>query len=334
MTSPALERHSYYLEAIVSAQTLADLSSIRTEYTVDTVLNDGQKWILKSRYEIREMQLKALFTAPPGKAAPAYSQDNPNPVSIVTPQQRVAASHAQDDAVTFGAPLPSATEFVTPAVANEVFPEIEIVTTNSTANDTPLTTTSQVVKTSSDSTPTPSIPVTENLQPTSWLIWSTEQKQEDIPKKRTRSSSKDRDEGTGGVWTKGTMQVTLSREVKLPIDGVQFSNNLFGITLTASTYEEAKALIEEAFADFTESTKLISKAHVDKAYAQWLEDGKKSVPAPVAPVLKPATKVTYTTNEERARAMINQMANSSPAALEFAKAFTALNPMLPTNNLV
>jgi nitrous oxidase accessory protein NosD len=64
------------------------------------------------------------------------------------------------------------------------------------------------------------------------------------------------------------MQVTLSREVKLPIDGVQFSNNLFGITLTASTYEEAKAMIDEAFSDFTESTKLISKAHVDKAYVQ------------------------------------------------------------------
>jgi hypothetical protein len=103
------------------------------------------------------MQLKALFTAPPGKAAPAYSQDNPNPVNIVTPQQRVADAHAQDDAVVF----------VTPAVANEVFPEIEIVTTNSTANDIPLTVPSQVVKTSSDSTPTPSMPVTENLQPTS-----------------------------------------------------------------------------------------------------------------------------------------------------------------------
>lgn len=62
--------------------------------------------------------------------------------------------------------------------------------------------------------------------------------------------------------------VTLSREIKLPIDGVQFSNNLFGITLTAPTYEEAKAGIEEAFADYTKSTKLISIKEVNDAYTR------------------------------------------------------------------
>lgn len=315
--SPSLEKHSYYLEIIVEATTLAELSAIRTEYTLDPVLTEGQKGVLKSRYEIREMQLKALYTAQPGVWAPAF-----------TNQERVAVTHAQDDAVAFW------TAPVTPAIADEVFAPVEIITVNSTANDIPLTVPSQIVKTSSDTTPAPVIPVTKKIEPVAWPVWLPEPSEEAVPKKRTKTASKDREDGTGCTWTKWTMSVTLSREVKLPIDGVQFSNNLFGITLTASTYEEAKTLIDEAFADFTESTKLISKAHVDKAYAQWLEDGKKVVPVPVPPMLKPASKVAYTTNEERAREMIKQMANSSPAALEFAKAFTVLNPMLPTNNLV
>ena len=148
MTSPSLEKHSYYLEIIVEATTLAELSAIRTEYTLDPVLTEGQKGVLKSRYEIREMQLKALFTAQPGVGAPAF-----------TNKERVAVTHAQDDAVAFA----------TPAIADEVFPDIEITTvdtttTNSTPNETP-TTPAPTPAVSSEGTPVPSSPVVDKIEP-------------------------------------------------------------------------------------------------------------------------------------------------------------------------
>lgn len=153
--SPSLERHSYYLEAITSSQTLADLSSIRTEYTVDTVINDQQKGILKSRYEIREMQLKALYVAKPGQAAPAYALD---------PKERVAITHAQDDAQAFG------TAPVTPAMVDEVFAPVEIVTvdtTNSTPNDIHPTTSTEVPQIANIIAPAFVAPVTPAIeQPT------------------------------------------------------------------------------------------------------------------------------------------------------------------------
>ena len=155
--SPSLERHSYYLEAITSSQTLADLSSIRTEYTVDTVINDSQRGILKSRYEIREMQLEALYTAKPGQAAPAYALD---------PAERVAITHAQDDAVAFGTPDK---EPVTAKVVDEVFPDVEIVTvdtTNHTPNDMTPTPPSQVTPPVSNPTPIPSTQVADPIQQT------------------------------------------------------------------------------------------------------------------------------------------------------------------------
>lgn len=342
--SPALERHSYYLEAIVSAQTLADLSSIRTEYTVDTVLNDWQKGVLKSRYEIREMQLKAMFTAPPGKAAHAYSLDN---------KERIAITHAQDDAKAFTTP-------VTPAVANEVFPDqgessgssktfpaIEILTTN----DSPVTV-DTTNSTPNDIHPTPSVevpqianiiapafvaPVTPAIEQPTWSVWQVEPSEETVPKKRTRSPNKDRDEGAGSPWAKWTSSVTLSREIKLPIDGVQFSNNLFGITLTASTYEEAKAGIDEAFADFTNSTKLLSKDHVDKAYAQWLADWESKAKVEGIKnklVIAPAVKAVYKDNLERSRAMILQLCAAFPEAKTFAQEFAKLNPIIQEQSIV
>lgn len=147
MTSPSLERHSYYLEAVTSAQTLADLSSIRTEYTVDTIINDQQRGILKSRYEIREMQLKALYTAKPGQAAPAYALD---------PKERVAITHAQDDAQAFK-------EIVTPAIAEQVFPDVEIITTNSTPNEIP-TPPVEVPTTTASNTSTPCSSIADVIQ--------------------------------------------------------------------------------------------------------------------------------------------------------------------------
>lgn len=149
--SPSLERHSYYLEAITSSQTLADLSSIRTEYTVDTVINDQQRGILKSRYEIREMQLKALYTAKPGQAAPAYALD---------PKERVAITHAQDDLVAFGTPDK---EPVTAEIADQVFPDVEIITTNSTPNEIP-TPPVEVPTTTTSTTPAPITPVVDIVE--------------------------------------------------------------------------------------------------------------------------------------------------------------------------
>lgn len=319
--SPSLERHSYYLEAITSSQTLADLSSIRTEYTVDTVINDQQKGILKSRYEIREMQLKALYVAKPGQAAPAYALD---------PKERVAITHAQDDAQAFG------TAPVTPAMVDEVFAPVEIVTvdtTNSTPNDIHPTTSTEVPQIANIIAPAFVAPVTPAIKQTAWPVWLPEPSEEAVPKKRTRTASKDREDGNGSTWSKGVTAVTLSREIKLPIDGVQFSNNLFGITLTASTYEEAKAGIEEAFADYTNSTKLLSKDHVDKAYAQWLADGKAQA-VPVQKEIAPAVKAVYKDNLERSRAMILQLCAVFPEAKTFAQEFAKLNPIIQEQSIV
>lgn len=325
MTSPALERHSYYLEAIVWAQTLADLSSIRTEYTVDTVLNDWQKGVLKSRYEIREMQLKALYTAQPGLAAPAFALD---------PKERVSITHAQDDAVAFKEPI-------TAQVADEVFPDIEITTvdtTNPTANNIPPTPPSQVTPPVSNPTPTPIVPVSGPLQQTAWPVWLPEPSEESTPKKRTRTASKDRDDGNGSTWSKGVTAVTLSREIKLPIDGVQFSNNLFGITLTASTYEEAKAGIEDAFADYTERTKLISFKmlgdEVAKAYTKGLAEWASKVTTPVQKEIAPPVKAVYKDNLERSRAMILQLCAAFPEAKTFAQEFAKLNPIIQEQSIV
>lgn len=335
--SPSLERHSYYLEAITSSQTLPDLSSIRTEYTVDTVINDQQRGILKSRYEIREMQLKALYTAKPGQAAPAYALD---------PKERVAITHAQDDLVAFGeSVLPNVTsafgapdkEPVTAEIADQVFPDVEIITTNSTPNEIP-TPPVEVPTTTTSTTPAPIAPVVDSIEPVAWPIWQVEQSEETVPKKRTRASSKDREDGTGSGWTKGTSSVTLSREIKLPIDGVQFSNNLFGITLTAPTYEEAKAGIEEAFADYTERTKLISFKtlgdEVAKAYTKWLAEWAAKVATPVQKEIAPAVKAVYKDNLERSRAMILQLCAAFPEAKTFAQEFAKLNPIIQEQPIV
>lgn len=336
--SPSLERHSYYLDAIVWAQTLADLSSIRTEYTVDPVLTEGQKGVLRSRYEIREMQLKALYTAQPGVGAPAYAlKDSVSAPESLSHQERVAVTHAQDDAVAFGTPDK---EPVTAKVVDEVFPDVEIVTvdtTNHTPNDMTPTPPSQVTPPVSNPTPIPSTPVSDPIQQTAWPVWLPEPSEEAVPKKRTRTASKDRDDGNGTGWSKGVTAVTLSREIKLPIDGVQFSNNLFGITLTASTYEEAKAGIEEAFADFTNSTKLLSKDHVDKAYAQWLADWESKAKVEDIKnklVIAPAVKAVYKDNLERSRAMILQLCAAFPEAKTFAQEFAKLNPIIQEQSIV
>lgn len=325
MPSPSLERHSYYLEAITSSQTLADLSSIRTEYTVDTVINDQQKGILKSRYEIREMQLKALYTAKPGQAAPAYALD---------PAERVAITHAQDDAQAFSAP-------VTAQVVNEVFPDVEIITvdtTNSTPNDIPPTTSSEVPQIANIIAPAFVAPITPAIEQPTWPVWQAEQNEETVPKKRPRSPNKDRDEGAGNTWAKWTSSVTLSREIKLPIDGIQFSNNLFGITLTAPTYEEAKAGIEEAFADYTERTKLISAKtlgdEVAKAYTKWLTEWAAKVATPVQKEIAPAVKAVYKDNLERSRSMILQLCAEFPEAKTFAQEFAKLNPIIQEQSIV
>lgn len=336
-TSPSLERHSYYLEAITSSQTLADLSSIRTEYTVDTVLNDWQKGVLKSRYEIREMQLKALYTAKPGQAAPAYALD---------PKERVAITHAQDDLVAFGeSVLPNVTSAfgtapVTPAMVDEVFAPVEIVTvdtTNSTPNDIHPTTSTEVPQITNIIAPAFVAPVTPAIEQPTWSVWQVEPSEETVPKKRTRSSNKDREDGTGSGWAKWTSSVTLSREIKLPIDGVQFSNNLFGITLTAPTYEEAKAGIEEAFADYTKSTKLISIKEVNDAYtrghAAWISEAIK-VQQEVKKEIAPAVKAVYKDNLERSRAMILQLCAAFPEAKTFAQEFAKLNPIIQEQSIV
>ena len=254
--SNSLEKHQYYLDIIIESTTLPELSAIRTEYTLDPVLTEGQKGVLKSRYEIQEMKLKALYTASPWKSAPAYAMKD----SAIAPAERIAITHAQDDLTAFGSSdIPKA---VTPAIADEVFdaPDIEIVTvgiTNPTPNETP------TIEIPSEPIVQTSEPIIDSVKQVTWSVWSTKPKQEKVSKKNT-----------------GVATVTLTREIKLPIDGVQFSNNLFNVSLTASTYEEAKVAIEEAFTDFTQSTKLLSKDHIDKAYAQWLADGEKKVQKP------------------------------------------------------
>lgn len=308
--TPAIEKHEYYRDIMAEATTLVMLSSIRTEYSVDPVLIDVNREVLKVIYDLHESRIRELFTAQPGKAAPAYQAKQS--------ASRVAKEHKQDDEVAFGIP-------VTAEIASEVFPDIEILTTNPTTNTNkknatipPSLTTDKVSETPREPTVTPD----SDSPSDSWPNATHERTPKATPEKSGRKTREVRE------WS-----VTLSREIKLPIDGVQFSNNLFGVTLTAWTYAEAKDMMEEAFADFTSTTKFLTKDDVAKAHAQWVAEWKK-IATPTPRNIPSATKAEYKNNLDRARAMILQLCEVFPEAKQFAQQFATLNPMVQENPIV
>jgi hypothetical protein len=84
--------------------------------------------------------------------------------------------------------------------------------------------------------------------------------------------------------------VTLHREVKCPIEWIDYSGNAFGMDVTAGSYDEAKAIIDTEFEAFLSDSWLVRSSKVEQlekvAYNRGLEAGKKlATPAP-APVVQ------------------------------------------------
>lgn len=73
--------------------------------------------------------------------------------------------------------------------------------------------------------------------------------------KRTR---KTKDESIQSV--NNSHNIVLKRRINLPIDGVQYSNNEFGCEVSASTKEEAQALLEEIMNEFMSDSGLVRKS--------------------------------------------------------------------------
>lgn len=302
--SPKLERYEYFRDIIKEATTPAELNSIRVEYTRDTILEESAIKTLNELYDIYIVPLKNKFTAEPGRAAPAFA----NKVKDLKEQYKEIDKE----------------QFVTPAVADEVFDWPVEVSLNPTPNVIPTTPV--------ESTPAPDKDLVKDIEPNNqvvepiaWPVWQDTPKETVVKPKSKRSK-----------WDDTATTVTLSREIKLPINGVQFSNNLFGLSLTASSYEEGKAMMDEAFKDFIKDSDLIPRSHVTDAYNKWLEEGKKLVPPaqPVAKVLPSAKKAEYRDNLTRARAMINQLCEVFPEAKQFAQQFASINPIVPEQTII
>lgn len=91
--------------------------------------------------------------------------------------------------------------------------------------------------------------------------------------KRTR---KTKDESAQAA--NNSHNIVLKRRINLPIDGVQYSNNEFGCEVSASTKEEAQALLEEIMNEFMSDSGLVRKSTLAEYLKVEFNKGVASVP--------------------------------------------------------
>lgn len=148
--------------------------------------------------------------------------------------------------------------------------------------------------------------VTDQTTPTPVEAVVTTASTEEEPKTRKRRTK----EEMITEWApRSNKSYTLHRVVKVPIDGVQFSNNECGASVTSDNLEDAKAELTSIMEDFLSSSNLIFKvtsdARVKDAYAKWLAEWKAVVEKVVtAPVQFESTPTLPTLTEDNKKDLL------------------------------
>ncbi len=343
---PALDARSKYIDLMKDCNNLVELSAVRTEYTVDSLMDDLAKGVLKSRYDIEAMRISNKFK----------QNSSWNSTWVDVNVARVAESHAQDDNHNFA----------TPEIANQVFDTptppapIEIITTNSnpnpTTNENPNQSTisnskpidiqssnngdtTDSIKLDSSDNNIPSINSNVATMISSTSTGEVEWAERQTSTERTRVPRKTK----AAPWSEPTnswRSYRIVRRINTPIKWIDYSNNDWTVEVTAPTLEDAQeqigVMIEQAIQSYELFTKDRYDSAVKKAYVEWEEHGKANAPKPQqqATVIQAPTKVQYSTNDERLKQMLTQVMNSIPWAKGFMEQFSALNPKIPTNQII
>lgn len=107
---------------------------------------------------------------------------------------------------------------------------------------------------------------------------------------KPKRSRRVKEEGVQSV--NNSNNIVLKRRINLPIDGVQYSNNEFGCEVSASTKEEAQALLEEIMNEFMADSGLVRKSSMAEYLKAEFNKWVASV-AQQAPVTKEVEKIVY-----------------------------------------
>ncbi len=133
----------------------------------------------------------------------------------------------------------------------------------------------------------------ESAPPLSWgdLVIETSGPVEEEKPKRSR---KPKEESVQSV--NNSHNIVLKRRINLPIDWVQYSNNEFGCEVSASTKEEAQALLEEIMNEFMSDSGLVRKSTLAEYLKVEFNKGVASVtaqPVQTKEVEKVVEKIVY-----------------------------------------
>lgn len=141
-------------------------------------------------------------------------------------------------------------------------------------------------------------------------------------KKQKRVSTTELLEEAKQAPTPVIKEVTVSRRINLPIEWVQYSNNEFNITVTATNKDDAVNELNKLMESFLADQWLVRKSVHDKMVADL--KAKQVTPAP-----QPDNKVTK--QYERLKALMNYVYQNSSNKEEMTKLreeFTQSNPII------
>lgn len=310
--SPSLEAHQNALKIIYS-------------WTTPEQFDTASELLKEKRFEIlKPTQIATLLWVAENQRKLYASKSTPITVAEVsTPEpsrvQAIAEEYKEIDEEQFGAEevilsvpkdeevilsVPQAEEVI---LSTPVSPQEEIITTSNT-NHTPI--------------------AEESFTPAS-------DGQEPVKRKR-RTASMSPEEYAKQVGMMNThkqlqwvQSVTVSRRVNLPIEWVQYSNNEFNVSVTASSKEDAVNELNTLLESFLADQWLVRKSIADKTIADLKtqikaeQEKKVTPPAPVQPTWDPELLKRH----EKLRDMMNFIYKNSTNKEEFIAlkdAFTKL----------
>ena len=129
------------------------------------------------------------------------------------------------------------------------------------------------------------------------------------------------------VPTQWVQSVTVSRRVNLPIEWVQYSNNEFNVSVTASNREDAVNELNELTTSFLADQWLVRKSIADKTIADLRAQLKAEQEAKIAKTVAPAWDPELVKKHEKLREMMNYIYKNSTNKAEFValkESFTSL----------
>lgn len=153
---------------------------------------------------------------------------------------------------------------------------------------------------------------------TDWSDFTPASETADTPK-RSRKTKAEMAQATP-TPTQWVQSVTVSRRVNLPIEWVQYSNNEFNVSVTASNREDAVSELNELTTLFLADQWLVRKSIADKTISdlrvQLKAEQEKKVTPPPVPV-QPAWDPDLMKRHEKLRDMMNFIYKNSTNKEEF-----------------